>query len=218
MDAAPYETFPALCEVPWLRHGFIQRMPGLDVKTERSEALARLEEHQRETIAQIGLGKKKLIIAHQVHGNRVVRVDASDATPIADCDGLLTNDPNVALGVYTADCGAIFLVDPEHRAIGLLHSGKKGTELEILTNAISEMVARFDTQPAELIVQLAPCIRPPHYEIDFAAQIRSQAYAAGVKHYVDCETSTATDRETYYSYRMELGKTGRLLSVLGYAD
>ncbi|MEO7933154.1 MAG: polyphenol oxidase family protein [Chthoniobacterales bacterium] len=216
--AAPHETFPALAAEVWLRHGFLQRVTGLDVQVDREAALARLDDYHRAALTNIGLADRKFVTAQQVHGKNVVRVDSNSLSPIPDCDGLLTNDPNIALGIYTADCGAIFLADPEHRAIGLLHSGKKGTELGILTVAIEKMRVEFGSNPGQIIVQLAPCIRPPHYEIDFAAQIAAQAGAAGIAHYADCGKCTASDLATYYSYRAELGKTGRLLAVLGYAD
>lgn len=217
MTAAPYETFPALTAIEGLHHGFIQRVPDLNVHVERELALALLAKHHDATIANIGLAGKKLIAAQQVHGNCVVRVDANTTSPVADCDGLLTNDPGVALAIYVADCGAIYLVDPVHQAIGLLHSGKKGTELGILTVAIESMRKEFGTDPNQLVVQLAPCIRPPNYEIDFAANVGSQARNAGVGNYADCNQCTAADPQKYYSYRRELGKTGRLLAVLGYA-
>lgn len=63
-------------------------------------------------------------------------------------------------------------------------------------------------------MQVAPCIRPPHYEIDFAADILRQAREAGVQDVHDCGTCTASDPDTYYSYRREKGRTGRLLALL----
>ena len=62
-----------------------------------------------------------------------------------------------------------------------------------------------------------PCIRPPDYETDFAAQIREQCAECGVPQeaVVDSEVSTASDLERYYSYRVEKGKTGRMLAMLG---
>jgi hypothetical protein len=187
------------------------------LEVDREKALELLAASHSKTLTNIGIDPKKLITAGQVHGNIVVRVDARNPPFTPDCDGLLTNDPSVALGIYTADCGAIFLVDPDRRAIGLLHSGKKGTELGILSHAIRQMQEEFGSQPSQLIVQLAPCIRPPHYEVDFAAQIAAQAAQLGVKSFQDCGACTASDPEKYYSYRRELGKTGRHLSVLGYA-
>ena len=75
------------------------------------------------------------------------------------------------------------------------------------------MKEEFGSNPANLIVQLSPCIRPPHYEIDFAADIVEQCRAQGVKQIHD--SCTACHLDLYYSYRAEKGKTGRMLALLG---
>ncbi|MGZ5001857.1 MAG: laccase domain-containing protein, partial [Chthoniobacterales bacterium] len=80
--------------------------------------------------------------------------------------------------------------------------------------AVALMQETFGSQPNELIVQLSPCIRPPHYEVDFAAEIVRQCRAAGVRQVYDCGVCTACDLERYYSYRLEKGKTGRMLALL----
>ena len=101
--------------------------------------------------------------------------------------------------------------------MGLVHSGKKGTELGIASKAIQRLRERFGSEPADLIVELSPCIRPPHYEIDFAAKILEQLRAAGVQQIHDSGVCTACDIDRYYSYRAEKGKTGRMLALLGLA-
>jgi copper oxidase (laccase) domain-containing protein len=130
------------------------------------------------------------------------------------CDGIITNQRGIALGVYVADCCAVYIIDPKTPAIGLVHSGRKGTELGVITNAITQMVERFGSNPAELIVQLSPCIRPPHYEIDFAANIAEQSRAKGVREIHDSGICTACHVDLYYSYRVEKGNTGRMLALL----
>ena len=77
------------------------------------------------------------------------------------------------------------------------------------------MIERFGSDPANMIVQLSPCIRPPHYEVDFAAEIIRQCRALGVQQIHDSGICTACDLDRYYSYRAEKGKTGRMLAVLG---
>src|SRR6266404_5095544 len=131
------------------------------------------------------------------------------------CDGIITNQRGVALGIYVADCCAVYIVDPKTPAIGLVHSGRKGTELGVVPNAITQMIKRFGSEPANMIVQLSPCIRPPHYEIDFAAEIVRQCRALGVKKIHDLGVCTACNLDRYYSYRAEKGKTGRMLALVG---
>lgn len=132
----------------------------------------------------------------------------------AECDGVITNQPGACLGIYVADCCAVYLVDPVRRVAGLVHSGKKGTELRIVPRAIAQMLETFGSDAKNLIVQLSPCIRPPHYEIDFAAEITRQCRAVGVAAVHDCKICTACDLDRYYSYRAEKGHTGRMLAIL----
>lgn len=164
----------------------------------------------------LGLGEMPMLTAEQVHGATVAVVDQPLAADqrFDDCDGFVSNQVNLALGIYVADCGAVFLVDPVRRVIGLVHSGKKGTELGIVPNAIRLMAERFGSSPSDLIVQLGPCIRPPHYEIDFAAAIVQQAREQGILKVHDSGACTACEPARYYSYRAEKGKTGRMLALL----
>jgi len=206
------EIYEALGSLPGFRHAFLCRVPGLNVRTEREEALERLAEYHAEARRELGFPDGALGTARQVHGNRVeVLTEAGEA---AETDGLVTNRAGLCLGIYVADCCAVYLVDPVRRAIGLLHSGRKGTELGIAARAVETMKRDFGTEPADLVAQLSPCIRPPLYEVDFAAEIREQLRNAGVEKVSDCGANTGADLGRYYSYRMEKGRTGRLLALL----
>jgi copper oxidase (laccase) domain-containing protein len=213
----PVEYFPALQAIKFCRHAFIERIPGIDVSHDKAEALKRLDAVHREMRDQIGMAEWPLLTAQQIHGDKIAIVDQPVARDqeFAGCDGIITSQKKVALGIHVADCCAVYIVDPKIPAIGLVHSGKKGTERAIVSNAIRQMREHFGSDPAELVVQLSPCIRPPHYEIDFAAQIVEQCRAAGVNAIHDSGVCTACDVDRYYSYRAEKGKTGRMLALLG---
>ena len=213
----PFEEFPALSAIGICRHIFTQRIPGIDVSHDKAEVLKRLGAAHREIRNAIGIGDWPLLTAQQIHGNKVAIID----TPLesdkhfAGCDGFITNQPRVAVGVYVADCCAVYIVDPKTPAIGLVHSGRKGTELGVVPSTITQMIERFGSDPANMIVQLSPCIRPLHYEIDFSAKIIEQCRAQGVLEIHDSGVCTACDLDHYYSYRAEKGKTGRMLALLG---
>ena len=215
---APVETFAALAALPGITHGFTGRVPGLDVHTDRVAALERLAQYHDAIRERLGLSVGHFAIGEQVHGREIAIVDATTAFPVPGVDGLITTDPGVCLGAYVADCCAVYLVEPERRVIALLHSGRKGSELGIAAAAIGRMRDELGCDPAKMIVQLSPCIRPPHFEIDFAALIAEQCRAAGVRQIHDDGTCTATHLERYYSYRAERGKTGRMLALLGFSE
>lgn len=212
----PAEQFAALTALPGIAHGFTLRVPGIEMSHDKAEALARLDGVHREIRAEYGLGSAPFMTAQQVHGNEVAVVADAMARDkcFESCDGLITDQRGVCLGIYVADCCAVYLVDPVRRAIGLVHSGKKGTELGVVPNAIKSMVGQFGSRVSELAVQLSPCIRPPHYEVDFAAEIVRQCRALGVTSVNDPGVCTACDLDRYYSYRAEKGRTGRMLAFL----
>jgi copper oxidase (laccase) domain-containing protein len=212
----PAEQFPALSALPGVVHGFTLRVPGIEMSHDKAEALARLDDIHRKIRGGCGLADMPFVTAQQVHGNEigVVNSTVNGDKCFESCDGLISDQRGVCLGIYVADCCAIFLVDPVRRAVGLVHSGKKGTELGIAARAIETMTSRFGSHASDLVIQLSPCIRPPHFEIDFAAEIVRQCRDLGVTSVHDAGVCTACDLKRYYSYRAEKGRTGRMLAFL----
>ena len=198
------------------QHAFVHRVPGIDVSYDKAEVIARLDVVHRQVRDSLGQSEAAFLTAEQVHGKKMAVIDSPVSIDrcFDACDGLVTNQRDVCLGIYVADCCAVFLVDPVRKAIGLVHSGKKGTEFGIVSEAIALMAERFNSKPSDLIVQLSPCIRPPHYEVDFAAEIVRQCRETGVENVNDCGICTACDLERYYSYRAEKARTGRMLALL----
>ena len=220
MHLSAGERFSALDAIPVCRHAFIRRVPGIEVSYDKAEVLARLDAAHREIRRSLAMDRGLFLTAQQVHADRIAVIDRAAASDVcfSECDGLITNQPGACLGIYVADCCGIFLVDPIRGCAGLVHSGKKGTELGIVPRAIAQMREAFGSVAGDLVVQLSPCIRPPHYEIDFAAEITRQCRDAGVTAVHDCHICTACDLNRYYSYRMEKGRTGRMLALLSLTD
>ena len=212
-----WTSFESLSKIPRLTNAFTLRHPGIDVSVGREEALKRLANWHAEVVRELGFSHEVLATARQVHGNTVSIVSGSVAEPFADTDGMICNTSGIMLGIYVADCCAVYLADKVTGAFGVLHSGKKGTEQNITGIAINLMRTEFGTQTENLVVQLSPCIRPPSYEVDFAAIIREQARSTGVPpgNIHDNGICTSSDPTRFYSYRTERGKTGRMLALLG---
>jgi YfiH family protein len=157
---------------------------------------------------------ERAVQGEQIHGNRAAAVGAPPDGRVPGVDALATNVTGLPLVVRVADCGPVFFYDPVRRAIAVAHSGRRGTEGNIVAATVACLRDNFGTEPADLIVELGPCIRPPHYEVDFAAEIGRQAQAAGVRHFHDAGVCTASRLDRYYSYRAEKGQTGRMWGVL----
>jgi copper oxidase (laccase) domain-containing protein len=196
-------TFPAL-RLAGLRHGFSTRSSG---------PLETLDADLNAAFTAAGFPMADAVHAEQPHGNRAQAVYTPLGIRDPDVDALATAVPRLPVVIRVADCGPVFFYDPVKRVIAVAHSGRKGTEGNIVAQTISCLRETFDTRAENVIVQLGPCIRPPHYEIDFAAEIEKQAKACGVRHYHDCGLCTASQLDSYYSYRAEKGKTGRMWAV-----
>jgi len=148
---------------------FLTRYEGVLVDANKEETVRRLEPSHKEAVRELGFDWDQCWRAEQIHGAQIAIIRANDvrkgAGIIEGVDGLITLDKGVLLGIYVADCGAIYLADKETGAIGLLHSGKRGTELGIIENALKMMAEEFGTKAENVVVALAPCIRPPAYEV-----------------------------------------------------
>jgi polyphenol oxidase len=218
------EAFPFLAPLnalPGVRAGWVERVPALPITGNRDEAMKQLRPLHEAALVDFAGPSVRLWRAEQVHGNAVAIVPGSqeiiapDGLPVVPgADGLVTGETGVALAIYVADCGAIWLADRKTGAIGLLHSGKKGTESNIFQAALDLMAERFGTRAEDVTAVLGPCIRPPDYDVDFAAEIGTQAGRAGVGNFIDCGLNTASDPSRFYSYRKELGKTGRMMALM----
>ncbi len=210
------ETFPFL-ELPGVVHGLVRRVPGVSVSMDRAKVLAPLQPWHDAAVQHLGFEVKKTFTAGQVHGAEIAVITADSPRWTADVDGLMTNGPDLMLGIHTADCAPVYLVDPVRRAVALLHSGRKSTEAGITPRAISLMSSTYGTDPSDLLLLIGPCIRPPLFEVDIAAMIQRDAIAAGVpaSRVHDSGICTGSSVDRYYSYRVEKGCTGRLLALLG---
>ena len=162
---------------------------------------------------------------NQVHGSHVVRIDSPGASqPTADSS--VTSVPNLALIVKHADCQPCLFFDPEHAAIGVAHSGWKGSCLNIYRSTIEFMQSQFDTKPEELIACIGPSLGPCHAEFihwrnefpaffepfclpdnrfDFWAISQHQLEACGVKpeHIEIAKICTRCHPESFCSYRFD---------------
>ena len=224
VDPLPLRTFSALAAVEGLRHCFVDRVPGIPVDCDKEQALSRLGPAHKKAAQSLGIGLQAPVwIGEQVHGDRIgVARDGTShpGTLTPGLDGYVTDRAGVLLGVHVADCGAVYLVDPITRALGLLHAGRAGAEAGIVRKGIVLMENQFGSRADDILCVLSPCIRPPAYPFDLPGSISAQAVDAGIQadNYHDCGECTASSERSFYSYRREKGKTGRHLALIGWSD
>jgi YfiH family protein len=191
--------------LPWLVHGFATRL------------------------AQPPAG---IAVLKQVHSADCVLGEGRRGH-LGQGDALLENTPGSLVGVKTADCVPILLVDEQHRAVAAVHAGWRGTAAQIVRNAAEEMGRHFGTRPADLHAAIGPSIGACCYEvgpevachfgqegrchIDLCEANRKQLNRAGVSpgRIYEAGLCTMCMAEQFHSYRRDRAGAGRMLSFAG---
>ena len=121
-----------------------------------------------------------VVQGHQVHGDRIALVDRPDLTreDLEGFDAFVCRLPGVAIGVRTADCVPILLHDPVRSVVAAVHSGWKGTVLQIARKTIARMQQEFGTRPADLRAVIGPAIGPASFQVgeEVVEQFRSAGF------------------------------------------
>ncbi len=145
-------TLSALAAIPGLVHGFGARS---------ASAARETREETRSRIAQALVSAGRLFLLKQVHSARVVEAPW-DGTPEADAS--FAEAPGLLLGIETADCLPILLVDPRRRSVAAAHAGWRGTAAAVACRAVEALVAR-GSRVSDLVAALGPAIGPCCYEV-----------------------------------------------------
>ena len=150
------------------RCGGVSKDPyeGLNLAYKWGDRVADVAENRRRFLALWDKQEQGLVCGEQVHGTNIALVSDKKAGPlIPETDGLITAEPGIVLGAFSADCLLVYLWDPDARAIGLVHAGWRGTLGGILYNAVEAMQTRLGANPDRIQVLPAPCIRSCCYEV-----------------------------------------------------
>lgn len=113
------------------------------------------------------LGARGVVLARQVHGRRVVPVSGDHAGVLVtgEADGLCTDEAGVLLAVTVADCVPVFVLDPENRAVALLHAGWRGTAAGVLEAGLGALETCYGSRPSGVRLHLGPAICGRCYEV-----------------------------------------------------
>ena len=172
--------FPELEQTGLVRHGFTTRLGGvsrdhlasLNLSFSRGDREENVRENFRRVAEYLQTEENRFVFTDQTHTSAIRVVTEQDAgkgltrpRDYTDVDGLVTNVPGLVLSVFTADCVPVFLLDPRNRAIGLVHSGWRGTAGKIAGKAVERMGREYGTMPEDLICAVGPSICRDCYEI-----------------------------------------------------
>jgi len=211
----------------WLIHGFSTRSTGdfLDWPGDR------------EICARFGAASAGTAMLKQVHSGRCVRADGAWSGDRPEADAVCTNRSRVLVGVRTADCLPILLVDPRRRAVAAVHAGWRGASARVLPSAIESMTSEYGCKPGDIEAAIGPGIGPccfevgeevagqfseefvdrhgPKPHVDLAGILGAQLRHSGVDRVATAGDCTSCHLERYFSHRAEHGDTGSMLALVG---
>lgn len=179
------------------------------------------------------------ITLRQIHSDRVLNAHALRDRQ-AEGDALITDDIGKRIGIRTADCVPILLLDCRTRAVAAVHAGWRGTAARLVERTIESMRQSFDSSAADLYAAIGPCIRVCCYEVgpeveaqfkplfpewepgagtrrlDLPEANRRQMHAAGLRadRIFDCGLCTTCQSAQFFSYRRERQNPGRMVTSI----
>lgn len=187
-----YLTIPSFSNLGMVRHCFTTRQGGvskgryasLNTSPFKDESLEITNKNLDIVCSAIGVDYKRLVMTRQTHSDNIMVVDedfmhnkASDNENVLGYDALITNLPHIPLITFYADCVPIYLLDPVNKAIGLVHSGWRGTTLHIGEKTLNKMRIQYGTRPEDCLAAIGPSIEKDCFEIsEGTAEIFRQSF------------------------------------------
>lgn len=178
-----YLRSPLYDNLDWLNSGFSTRLGGVSSGVCSSMNFAYNDYDNPENVRKnyeifcdsADIDINKIVTTKQVHSNTVVKLDESHVFRRVDApgcdfpsvDGVVTNVSGATLFAFSADCSLIMLVDPVNKAIGLCHSGWRGTVGRISKNALDIMSESYGTNPEDVLATIGPSICPECFEVEW---------------------------------------------------
>lgn len=176
----PYLSFSSYEALPYIRHMFTTREGGvskdiyesLNLSFTRGDDETAVLENYRRVAQALGTSIDHIVTSDQTHTTNVRPVGKEDLgkgitrpRDYKDVDGMITDQPGVLLATFYADCVPLYFVDPVHKAIGLSHSGWRGTVGRMGQATVEAMERSFGSQPKDLLCAIGPSICQDCYEV-----------------------------------------------------
>lgn len=172
--------FSALEDSKMVNHAFSTRIGGvsegkfasMNFSFTRGDDPEHVRENYRRMAQFLRVDMQRMVLSHQTHTTNVRVVTEADAgkgvvrkREYQDVDGLVTNVPGITLVTFYADCVPLYILDPVHQAIGLSHSGWRGTVNRMGKETLRVMKREYGTEPSDVIVCIGPSICQDCFEV-----------------------------------------------------
>ncbi len=174
VNGVPFLSYLMLEQTGVVNHGFSTRLGGvskghcatMNISTTRGDDPNAIEENKRRIATAIGVCAENMTFTHQTHTTNVAVVKKEDrGRRFAETDGMITNVPGICLVTFYADCVPLFFVDPVKKAIGLSHSGWRGTAGKMGKVTVEKMRETYGTNPKDVYAAIGPSICQDCYEV-----------------------------------------------------
>lgn len=219
-QGVPFLSFPILEESGLVSHAFSTRLGGvskapydtMNLSFTRGDRTEDVRENYRRMAAAIGVSMERMVLTRQTHTVTVKKVTEADEgkgvvreRDYTDVDGLITNVPGITLVAFGADCVPLYFLDPVHKAIGLSHSGWRGTVNRMGKVTLGAMRREYGTNPEDVIACIGPSICRDCYEVgeEVAAEF-IRAFGSGHK-------EELMDEKDGGKYQLDLWAANRLV-------
>ena len=185
-----YLQFPALIKPEVCRHLFSTRIGGvsegdlgsMNLSYTRGDKKENVDENFKRIASILGCEPDDFVLSHQTHTTNVRVITEEDKgkgitkeRDYEDVDGMITNVPGIVLSTFYADCVPLYFLDPVKKAIGLSHSGWRGTVNKMGKVTVEKMAAQYGCNPKDIIAVIGPSICEDCYEVsmDVAEEFRN---------------------------------------------
>lgn len=258
-NGVTYYTIEDFEKTGMVKHGFSTRIGGVSTGELNSLNLGVKKDDNKKNILEnydrfsraLGINMEDLVLSNQVHEDNIVELKKEDRgkgllrkSDLLGVDGFITDDKEVALVTFYADCVPLFFLDPVREAIGLTHSGWKGTVKKIGQKTLQKMIKTYNTNPKDVLVGIGPSIGQCCFEVggevveevekefkrndyfysksngkymlDLWKLNKEQILDLGVKerNITVSEICTKCNKDIFFSYRGDKGRTGSLAAIM----
>ncbi len=212
--------FPLLENLPDVEHLFTTKEGGvskgdfatMNVSFTRGDDKEAVLENYRRIAGVFEVGLSDIVVSHQTHTTNIKRVTKADGgkgvvyeRDYEDVDGLITNEKNLVLCTMYADCVPLYFVDVKNKAIGLSHSGWKGTAGRMGKRTLERMAEEFGTCPEDVYAAIGPSICMDCYEVS------SDVIEAFFRIFTEQEMSQICYRKENGKYQLDLWKANEII-------
>lgn len=255
-----YLTVPSFDALGFVQHGFSTRIGGVSRGCFASLNLSLKREHEIENVTEnfrrmgqaIGAEIDSMVLCNYEHGTNVECVGREHLgmgilreNMLPKCDGVMTEERDVACVTIHADCNPIFFADRQGRAIGVCHAGWRGTYGNILQTILQKLRDSYGVAPEDTLFGIGPSIGPCCFEVQedvggmFAGRygeavrafregrqyvnlwhvLAMQLEALGIpaENVTFAQQCTACEGELFFSHRRDHGQTGAMGSFIRFS-